>query len=189
MSVISKDIKKAWNLIVALFIKMNCRAGLKVNYIKEAQNPQPGREITIYLIKYDPVFEKSQFAGDFGLDIAVEHSEDYWLVLCKKIEEILDSYDIESNGLADGDFKLGKYISLRNEPYIKNEKGEGIYPPNESGWNPLSHELPITLEKFKHLHPKDHVHPKSSQVNSYLYGILFVVTATIALLKLRFKPI
>lgn len=123
------------------------------------------------------------------MDIAVEHSEDYWLALCKKIEEILDSYDIESNGLADGDFKLGKYISLRNEAYIKNEKGEGIYPPNESGWNPLRHELPITLEKFKHLHPKDHVHPKSSQGNSYLYGILFVVTATIALLKLRFKPI
>ena len=177
-------------MIVALFIKMNCRAGLKVNYIKEAQNPQPGREITIYLIKYDPIFEKSQFAGDFGLDIAVEHSEEYWLTMCKKIEEILNSYDIEPNGLADGDFKLGKYISLRNEAYVKNEKGEGTYPPNDSGWNPLNYELPISLEKFKHLHPKNHhTHSKSSTGNSYFYSILFVVTITIALLKLRSKPI
>jgi hypothetical protein len=93
---------------------MNCRAGMKVIYLKEVENPQPGREITIYIVKYDPVFEKSQFAGDFGLDISIEHSEEYWFLMCKKIEEYLNSYGIESNGLAEGDYRLGKYISLRN---------------------------------------------------------------------------
>ncbi len=120
-------------------MKMNCRAGMKVIYLRQAQNPQSGRQITIYIVKYDPQFDKSQFAGDFGLDISLEHSQAFWLVMCRKIEEYLDSYGIESNGLADGDYKLGKYISLRNEAFVRNSKGQGIYPPNSYGWNPLKH--------------------------------------------------
>ena len=50
---------------------MKCRAGIKTIYLKESQNPQAGREITLYLIKYDAKFKGSAFAGDFGLDIAV----------------------------------------------------------------------------------------------------------------------
>jgi len=49
----------------------------------------------------------------------------------------LNSYKIESNGLAEGDYRLGKYISFRNEAFIHNSNGESIYPPNSAGWNPL----------------------------------------------------
>ena len=66
------------------------------------------------MIKYDPLFKESAFAGDFGLNLSVEHSEEFWFEFCKKIEQVLTSYDIESNGLADGDYPLGKYVSLRN---------------------------------------------------------------------------
>ena len=100
LSVKNKDVRKTWNLIAALFIQMKCRAGMKVNYLKESQSPQPGREITIYLVKYDPQLKKSEFAGDFGLDIDIEHSEDYWYELCSRAEHILKSYGVESNGLA-----------------------------------------------------------------------------------------
>jgi hypothetical protein len=75
VSVQHKDLKKAWNLLAALFIKMECRAGMKTIYLKESEHPQIGREITIYLIKYDTQFKESGFAGDFGLSLAVEHSE------------------------------------------------------------------------------------------------------------------
>ena len=34
VSVAHKDLKKAWNLLVGLFIKMECRAGMKVIYLK-----------------------------------------------------------------------------------------------------------------------------------------------------------
>jgi len=46
--------------------------------------------------------------------MAVEHSEDYWFHLCQKVEECLVNNEITSNGLAEGDYRLGKYISFRN---------------------------------------------------------------------------
>lgn len=61
---------------------------------------------------------------------------------------MLESHGIESNGLAPGDLKVGKYVSLRNEAYIKGKDNEHIYPPNEYGWNAAEHELPFSLQKF-----------------------------------------
>ncbi len=62
MSVKHEDLRRAWNLIADIFVKMNCRSGMKVAYLKES-TPQKGREITIYIVKYDEKFNKSQFAG------------------------------------------------------------------------------------------------------------------------------
>jgi hypothetical protein len=41
--------------------------------------------------------------------------------------------------LALGDYKIGKYVSLRNEAFVIGKKGEYIYPPNEFGWNASNH--------------------------------------------------
>jgi hypothetical protein len=49
------------------------------------------------------------------------------------------------NGLADGDLRIGKYVSLRNEAFVLSEKGEHIYPPNNAGWNGAEHEIPLSL--------------------------------------------
>ena len=100
-------------------------------------------------LKADPKFKESAFAGEFGLDIAVQHSEDYWFEMCRSIEQILKSYGVQSNGLANGDYPLGKYVSFRNEAFVKNANGDSIYPPNNVGWNPRKHHIPINLEKFK----------------------------------------
>jgi hypothetical protein len=64
-------LKKAWNLVAALFLKMKCRAGIKTIYLKESEHSQQGREITLYLIKYDAKYKGSAFAGDFGLNIDI----------------------------------------------------------------------------------------------------------------------
>ena len=64
---------------------------------------------------------------------------------------MLSSYGIKSNGLAEGDLKIGKYVSLRNEAFVMSENGNYIYPPNDVGWNSLSHELPINLQKLMKL--------------------------------------
>lgn len=61
---------------------------------------------------------------------------------------ILESHNIESNGLAAGDLKIGKYISLRNEAFIKGKSSEHIYPPNQHGWNAAEHEIPFSIEKL-----------------------------------------
>ena len=114
VSVQHEDVKKAWDLIVAIFIKMKCRAGMKVIYLREAVNPQLGREITIYIVKYSKQFDRSSFAGDYEVSIADEHSEDFWKEMVIEIEHALWVHGIKSNGLAPGDLKIGNYVSLRN---------------------------------------------------------------------------
>ena len=69
--------------------------------------------------------------------------------MCKSIEQILKGYGVESNGLAEGDYPLGRYVSFRNEAFVRTANGESIYPPNNVGWNPRHQRIPINLEKFK----------------------------------------
>ena len=62
---------------------------------------------------------------------------------------MLASNKIKENGVAPGDLALGKYVSLRNEAFVKNETGSYIYPPNNKGWNPLNQKIPIHINNFK----------------------------------------
>ena len=68
---------------------MKCRGGIKTIYLREANSPQMGREITIYIVKIPEEFEESSFAADFGVGIADEHSGDFWIAMALKIEQIL----------------------------------------------------------------------------------------------------
>lgn len=43
VSVKHQDLKKAWNLLVGLFLKMKCRAGMKTIYLRESEGSQKGR--------------------------------------------------------------------------------------------------------------------------------------------------
>ncbi len=38
-----------------------------------------------------------------------------------KIEEAMTKNNIVSHGVAEGDLKLGRYVSLRNESYVRSE--------------------------------------------------------------------
>lgn len=70
ISVAHHDLRQAWNLVLGIFLKMKCTSGLKVIYLPEISQPQKGREITVYILKYADCYSRSQFAGDFGLSIA-----------------------------------------------------------------------------------------------------------------------
>lgn len=141
-------VKQAWDLISKIFIENKCRTGMKVIYLNENENIKKGREITIYILKYDNLYDNSLIRKDFNFDFCDEHSEDFWLEIFNKIEKELKENFILSNNLAIGDLKLGNYISLRNEGYIK-VKGEYQYPPDNYGWNAARHKLPFDIEIFR----------------------------------------
>jgi hypothetical protein len=153
VSVIPEDIPRAWNLVSKIFLELRCKTGMKVTYLKENQGTAKGREITIYIYKYVEEYStKSEIAKDYFLNYSDEHSEEFWYAFFRKIEEVLSENNIKPNGLAKGDKKLGKYVSIRNEAYIKiyGPKGdEDVYPPDNYGWNAANHNLPFNLKKFE----------------------------------------
>jgi len=56
-----------------MFVESRCRGCMKVSYLKESQTPR-GREITIYIFKFEEEYEESQLAIEYGLSLAEEHS-------------------------------------------------------------------------------------------------------------------
>ena len=97
---------------------------MKSLYLKENTLIEKGREITIYIYKYDERYKHGFIGCD--LSLADENSEAFWLDLIKTIEKALEANKIQSNGCAEGDLKLGKYISIRNESYIVDKKGNEL---------------------------------------------------------------
>lgn len=139
ISVINKDIKKAWNLIVSLYIYKQCWEGCKVSYVTEG-DIEKGREITIYIFKYDK---------EIDIGIHKERSQNFWYDFFICAEHILKRNCIRSNGCAEGDLPLGEYISIRNEAFILDPiKDVYVYPPNKEGWNHCNHTPPFDLERF-----------------------------------------
>jgi len=148
VSVDHDDIKNAWNLIAKIFLEIKCRSGMKVCYIRENQLLPKGREITIYIFKYDSkAYGDSEIKQLYDFDFCDEHSEDFWIQFFFRIEFCLKSNRIKPNGLAEGDLMLGEYVSLRNEAYVK-VKENFMYPPDEFGWNAAGHDLPFDVRKF-----------------------------------------
>lgn len=148
ISVTHEDLKRAWNLIVKIFINMKCKSGMKVYYLKENYQSALGREITIYVFKYDQVYDQSEIRQDYMFDYCDEHSTEFWLEFISRIEKTLKDNKIRSSGLAKGDLPLGNYLSLRNEAYVKIGKAY-YYPPDSYGFNAAQHEIPFNIDKIK----------------------------------------
>ena len=100
------------------------------------------REITIYIYKYSEKFKDLNVAKE--LDRKLEHDEDYWINLYKQIDKELVINNIKTNGPADGEYSLGKYVSLRNESFVYDNQSEMyIYPPDNYGFNAVRHKHPF----------------------------------------------
>ena len=81
--------------------------------------------------------------------------------LCKFItdtENALEAHQVRTAGCADGDYALGKYVSVRNEAFTLQQieqPSDGrsvqthLMPPNESGWNAAGHVLPTQLPQLQ----------------------------------------
>jgi hypothetical protein len=86
---------------------------------------------------------------------------------------------ITSNGLAEGDLKLGKYVSLRNECFTYDwRKGHGIYPPDSFGWNAAKHEIPFKIPNG---------HNDKSWINYMYYGLSLIVLIVSLYFYFKFK--
>lgn len=155
VSVCPKDLPVAWNLLTKLFINSGCLSGMKMclrnseDHFSHWSTGQYGREITIYIYEYCKVYD-SIIVDDpaHKLTKKQEHTEAFWLNMITQIESILTANNITNHGLAHGDFPINKYVSIRNEAFVKVDgNDELLYPPNECGWNAANHKCPIKLDK------------------------------------------
>ena len=176
VSVKDCDIQHAWNLIAKIFIEKQCKSSMKVKYTKENKLTVRGREITIYISIYDPIYDKSDIGKDFHFNKEIEQDEDFWYDLFDKVETSLKENKIKSNGSAKGDLPLGNYVSFRNEAFIicNNENIE-IYPPDKDGWNAKKHDLPFNIIRFQRV----------KEINSSPY-FMFLVVGTLIIFALAF---
>lgn len=174
ISVVHEDLPRAWDLISNLFVKVKCRSGMKTAYLPENSIIARGREITVYIYKFVEEYKnKSEIGQEWSLDLAEEHSQDFWIAFIKEIEEILKFNKIRTNLCAKGDLQIGNYVSLRNEAFIYDQKiGEVIYPPDEAGWNAAKHELPFSLKKLGSL-------KRSSKLKTNFYLIMLSLSVLI----------
>jgi hypothetical protein len=168
ISIKEDDIKKAWDILTKIFINKKCKTGMKVKYIKENTSTPKGREITIYIMKYDKAYDNSNLREIVDFDICDEHSEDFWVDLIRIIEKELKENFIKSNNLANGDLKIGEYTSLRNEAYVFINN-ENVYPPDEYGWNSTKKKLPFDLKKF------EKVKKKQNYFLIFLFGLIIIL--------------
>ena len=112
-----------------------------------------GREITVYIYKYDPSLNgpdgKGIIYGDDEYFVYKKEEEEpnkFWFDFVVSVEEEFIKEKIEQRYIdhcADGDLWIGKYASLRNEAYTL-VKDEYEYPPNDSGWNAVKQTKPFT---------------------------------------------
>ena len=81
--------------------------------------------------------------------------------LCKFIadtEHALEVHQVRTAGCAEGDYALGKYVSIRDEAFTLQQiqkPSDGrivqmhLMPLNESGWNAAGHALPTQLPQLQ----------------------------------------
>lgn len=69
VSVAHKDVMRAWNVLARLFVLSRCRGCMKVSYLQESRTPR-GREITIYIYKFEEAYEDSHLAKEYELSLA-----------------------------------------------------------------------------------------------------------------------
>ena len=167
-----EDIPKAWGIITEIYLKhiinntkeedinediIISMKAFNTNLVTENNIPK-GREITIYIYTYTEKLNEEP--EEFEVEDEKGNKKNTNFIFIKKDEKNFNFYynllvDIEKelnntnirqrikNGMADGDLWLGKYVSLRNEAYCKNEDNNYVYPPDEKGWNSTKQKMPF----------------------------------------------
>lgn len=163
ISIPKDQIPKAWDIIAKLFIEMQCKSGMKAIFTKDSAYVSKGREITIYIYRYQLCYGEGLRYKLDGNEVLIkltknmEQTGSFWMKFIGIVEQELQKAGIETNGCANGDRKIGNYTSIRNESFVMhdNKLNNGIiiseyeYPRDEDGWNGAGHELPFELEKVK----------------------------------------
>ena len=159
ISVFRDQIPLAWDIVAKLFMEMQCKSGMKCVFIKDPSNVAKGREITVYIYRYDERYGEGlnynlkDTKVVFELNKEMDQDGAFWMKFMEICEERLKKAGVKKQGCAKGDLKLGEYFSLRNESFVLHEKitekGEKIrdfeYPWDSDGWNSPNQKLPFKL--------------------------------------------
>eukprot|EP00696_Hemimastix_kukwesjijk_P014126 gnl/Hemi2/28063_TR9271_c0_g1_i1.p1 gnl/Hemi2/28063_TR9271_c0_g1~~gnl/Hemi2/28063_TR9271_c0_g1_i1.p1 ORF type:complete len:205 (+),score=55.30 gnl/Hemi2/28063_TR9271_c0_g1_i1:621-1235(+) len=141
-----------------------CEFGMKI----ETHGPdlwpseQRGRELTVYIFTH-----AAEYGPEWRMDLSTEadpinilrfgpddeQPASFWPGFIAEAERRLLLLGVKARPIADGDLKLGRFSSLRNEAFILGQQREGdgvvrsalLYPPNSAGWNAAGHTLPFPL--------------------------------------------
>ncbi len=168
-SIHSDDVPKAWNILAELFMEEQCQFSMKAMFQEDWPKYMFGREITVYIFRYDESYSGTSYVADEEDESFSEQDEmdgDFWFDFIDKAEKSLSSSGIRSASLAKGDYSLSEYASLRNEAYVlrkspglisklfcctseMEDSARYIYPPNSYGFNAAGHPLPFELELRK----------------------------------------
>jgi len=202
-----EDIPKAWNIISQNYISHKIKyiesnnkeikddiiISLKVlNTVLNKNFPEYmyGREITIYIYKYNKLLNEKDGKGvetndedENGKEIDKllifnkneEESFNFWKNFLIDTENKLLKENIKTqvkNGCADGDLFLGKYCSLRNEEYYEEQ-----YPPNDEGWNATKEKVPFNFIQIFMLRYYLVYKDKFFFKNIHYFSIIFLLIA------------
>ena len=159
VSVPREQIPQAWDIIAKLFMEMQCKSAMKSIFTKDPSNVAKGREITVYIYKYDKLYGKGLEYNEKDEKILIELNKNmeqngaFWMKFLTSGEEKLKENGIKIQGCADGDLKIGDYFSLRNESFVKHKVfisdrlvKDYEYPHDTDGWNKAGHALPFKLD-------------------------------------------
>lgn len=155
-SVELQHVPKAWDLISELFMLRACDFGMKAvagEALETWPAKQRGRELTVYIFQHHVAYAGGgPMMGlcpgqehDFWLGPEFERESLFWADFVQAAENKLAAAGVRSRGVADGDFPLGEYASLRNEAFVLDSSREFVYPPNCVGWNAAGHCCPLQL--------------------------------------------
>jgi len=158
-SVYRDQVPLAWDVVAKVFMEMQCKSCMKCVFIKDPSNVAKGREITVYIYRYDESYGEglNYILKDnkvvFELNKEMEQNRTFWIKFMEVCEEKLKNAGVKRQGCANGDLKLGDYFSLRNESFVLHEKinetGKNIseyeYPFDSDGWNRSGHKMPFRL--------------------------------------------
>lgn len=120
---------------------------------------QRGRELTVYIFQHHEAYAGGgPMMGlcpgqehEFWLGPEFERESLFWAGFVQVAENKLADAGVRSRGVADGDFPLGEYASLRNEAFVLDSSREFVYPPNCVGWNAAGHCCPLQLSLSQHI--------------------------------------
>jgi len=161
-SVELRHVPKAWDVISELFMLKACDFGMKAVAGEAFENwpeRQRGRELTVYIFQHHAAYaDGGPMMGscpgqehEFWLGPEFERESFFWADFVQDAEKKLAAAGVRSRGVADGDFPLGKYASIRNEAFVLDASKNFVYPPNIDGWNAAAHHCPLQLSLMQRL--------------------------------------
>lgn len=205
-----EEIPKAFNIVSETLLKHSIKntkdediiddiiISMKAYNINLCTQMQEGREITLYIYTFDKRLNEDPFEMDVKdengklnkIKYIFRKNEErkfkFYYDLLIDIEKQLSEAKIRQtviNGAADGDLWLGKYASLRNEAFCK-ENNLYVYPPNYRGWNSLKQKKPFSwIEIFRIRYALVYKYKKFSPILLSLVILIISILIYFILLK------